>query len=122
DEVTPGGAADDCHGHGTHVAGTVGGYTWGLAKGVKLIAVRVLDCFGSGSWEGVIAGIDWVTARKAANPGTPMVANMSLGGGLNQAVNDAVENSVAQGVNYAIAAGNSSNDACTLPPASSRDA
>jgi aqualysin 1 len=104
----------DCNGHGTHVAGTVGGTRFGVAKGVQLYAVRVLDCSGSGTWSGVIAGIDWVTA----NHRSPAVANMSLGGGYTQAVNDAVAGSVASGVVYALAAGNSATDACTISPAS----
>jgi subtilisin family serine protease len=104
----------DCHGHGTHVAGTVGGTRYGVAKGVSLHAVKVLDCAGSGTWSGVIAGIDWVTANHAS----PAVANMSLGGSPNQAVNDAVTGSIAAGVTYAVAAGNSAVDACTFSPAS----
>jgi subtilisin family serine protease len=104
----------DCLGHGTHVAGTVGGTTYGVAKGVSLHAVKVLDCTGSGRWSWVIAGIDWVTAHAAK----PAVANMSLGGSYNQAVNDAVAGSVASGISYSIAAGNSSTDACTFSPAS----
>ncbi|HEX8704619.1 MAG TPA: S8 family serine peptidase, partial [Myxococcaceae bacterium] len=105
--------ANDCNGHGTHVAGTVGGATWGVAKAVNLHAVRVLDCGGSGTYEGVIAGVDWVTANHVK----PAVANMSLGGGASQAVDDAVTASVAAGVVYAIAAGNDSGDACTKSPA-----
>jgi Subtilisin-like serine proteases len=104
----------DCMGHGTHVAGTVGGTTYGVAKGVSLHAVKVLDCTGNGRWSWVIAGIDWVTAHAAK----PAVANMSLGGEYNQAVNDAVAGSVASGITYSIAAGNSSTDACTFSPAS----
>jgi subtilisin family serine protease len=104
----------DCHGHGTHVAGTVGGTRFGVAKEVQLYAVRVLDCSGSGTWSGVIAGIDWVTA----NHRSPAVANMSLGGSYNQALNDAVAGSIASGVVYAVAAGNSTTDACTFSPAS----
>jgi subtilisin family serine protease len=104
----------DCNGHGTHVAGTVGGTSFGVAKEVQLYAVRVLDCSGSGTWSGVIAGIDWVTA----NHRTPAVANMSLGGSYTQAVNDAVAASIASGVVYAVAAGNSAIDACTVSPAS----
>lgn len=104
----------DCLGHGTHVAGTVGGTTYGVAKGVSLHAVKVLDCTGSGRWSWVIAGIDWVTAHAAK----PAVANMSLGGDYNQAVNDAVAGSVASGITYSIAAGNSSTEACTISPAS----
>ncbi len=115
-----GGSADDCNGHGTHVAGTVGGTTYGVAKGVRLVGVRVLDCGGSGTWSGVIAGIDWATADHAA--GAPAVANMSLGGGANTAVDDAVRRSVADGISYAIAAGNGNvagiaQDACKSSPA-----
>lgn len=106
--------ADDCYGHGTHVAGTIGGGKFGVAKNVKLKAVRVLDCAGSGSWDTVIAGIDWVTANHSG----PSVANLSLGGGYTQAINDAVTNSIAEGVTYAIAAGNSGDDACNYSPAS----
>jgi len=108
----------DCFGHGTHVAGTVGGTTYGVAKGVSLHAVKVLDCTGSGRWSWVIAGIDWVTAQAAK----PAVANMSIGGDYNQAANDAVAGSVASGITYSIAAGNSSTDACTFSPASAPDA
>ena len=74
---------DDCNGHGTHVSGTIGGATYGVAKGVNLVAVRVLDCSGSGSYAGVISGIDWVTGNHQAD--APAVANMSLGGGFSRA-------------------------------------
>lgn len=107
--------ASDCHGHGTHVAGTIGGTTYGVAKGVDLVAVRVLDCAGAGSWSGIIAGIDFVTADHQA--GQPAVANMSLGGGANLAVDQAVRNSIADGVAYAVAAGNSNASACQFSPA-----
>jgi aqualysin 1 len=107
-------STDDCNGHGTHVAGTVGGRTYGIAKGVALYAVRVLDCDGSGSYSGVIAGIDWVTAHRQL----PAVANMSLGGGKSQPLNDAVQGSIAAGVTYSVAAGNSNFDACSFSPAS----
>jgi subtilisin family serine protease len=96
--------AADCHGHGTHVAGTVGGSIHGVAKGVTLVAVRVLGCNGSGSTSGVIAGVDWVTGNHLA--GQPAVANMSLGGGASSALDTAVRNSIADGVSYAVAAGN----------------
>lgn len=112
-----GGNGSDCNGHGTHVAGTVGGTQWGVAKGVTLFAVRVLNCNGSGSWSGVIAGVDWVTARKNANPSQPMVANMSLGGGPAAAVDQAIRNSIQAGVTYVFAAGNSGADACEASPA-----
>jgi subtilisin family serine protease len=108
-----GGTADDCNGHGTHVAGTIGGATYGIAKGVQLVAVRVLDCDGRGSTEGVISGIDWVTANHSG----PSVANMSLGGGASPALDAAVAVSVDSGVTYAVAAGNESTDACSRSPA-----
>ena len=108
-----GGGTNDCNGHGTHVAGTVGGTTWGVAKGVTLHPVRVLDCGGSGTWAGVIAGIDWV----AANRVLPAVANMSLGGGANTSVDAAVANLTNAGVTVAVAAGNNTSDACGFSPA-----
>jgi len=114
DAVTSGGSAADCHGHGTHVAATAGGTIYGVAKKVRLYAVRVLDCGGSGSYSQVIAGIDWVTANRAG----PSVANMSLGGGYSAALNQAVTNSIAAGVSYVVAAGNSAVDACYYSPAS----
>ena len=109
-----GGSADDCNGHGTHVAGTVGGTTHGVAKGVRLVAVRVLNCQGSGSNSGVIAGVDWVTGNHTA--GQPAIANMSLGGGANSALDSAVNNSINDGVSYAVAAGNSNANACNSSP------
>lgn len=105
----------DCNGHGTHVAGTVGGATFGVAPAVSIIPVRVLSCAGSGSTSGVIAGIDWVTSNHPA--GVPAVANMSLGGGYSQALNAAVRSAVADGITFAVAAGNSSADACGASPA-----
>ena len=120
--IADGNGTDDCNGHGTHVAGTVGGGTTGVARNVSLIAVRVLDCGGSGSWSGVIAGVDWVTSQKQGNPGVPMAANMSLGGGVSSAVNDAVARAVTAGVTMAVAAGNSSADACSASPASTPSA
>ena len=108
-----GGTAADCNGHGTHVAGTAAGNTYGVAKGASLIAVRVLDCNGSGAWSSVIAGVDWVTQNHVK----PAVANMSLGGVGNTAVDDAVSNSIAAGVTYAVAAGNNADVACSYSPA-----
>jgi hypothetical protein len=107
----------DCNGHGTHVAGTVGGTRYGVAKGVTLVPVRVLNCQGSGTWSGVIAGIDWVTGQKNNAPNSPMVANMSLGGGGSDTVDTAVSKSVTAGVVYAVAAGNSNANACNYSPA-----
>jgi subtilisin family serine protease len=107
--------ASDCNGHGTHVAGTIGGSTYGVAKGVSLVAVRVLDCGGSGPTSVVIAGIDFVTAEHQA--GQPAVANMSLGGGANLALDQALRTSIADGVSYAVAAGNSNASACQFSPA-----
>lgn len=109
--------AADCNGHGTHVAGTVGGSTYGVAKGVTLYAVRVLGCNGSGTTSGVIDGINWVTKQKIDNPTVPMVANMSLGGGISSSLDAAVQNSINRGVTYAIAAGNSNRNACNYSPA-----
>lgn len=108
----------DCQGHGTHVAGTLGSATYGVAKAVDLHAVRVLGCTGSGSRSGVIAGVDWVTGNHIG----PAVANMSLGGPFGQTLNDAVTNSILAGVTYAIAAGNQDTDACTRSAASTPDA
>ncbi|GAA2801285.1 serine protease [Saccharopolyspora taberi] len=115
--------ATDCNGHGTHVAGTIGGSEYGVAKGVTVHGVRVLDCRGSGTTAGVVAGIDWVTA----NAQKPAVANMSLGGGASSTLDQAVRNSVASGVTYAVAAGNGDmfgnpQDACNSSPARTREA
>jgi len=111
--ITDSNGTNDCNGHGTHVAATVAGTTYGVAKLATIHAVRVLNCNGSGSTSGVIAGINWVTANHTG----PAVANMSLGGGASTALDDAVRNSIASGVTYAIAAGNSNADACGSSPA-----
>ncbi len=120
DAVTAGGDAADCNGHGTHVSGTVGGATYGVAKDVRLVAVRVLNCSGSGTTAQVVAGIDWVTGNHQA--GEPAVANMSLGGSASTAIDTAVRNSIADGVAYSIAAGNGflgifAQNACSTSPA-----
>ena len=109
-----GGNGQDCNGHGTHVAGTVGSATYGVAKGVRLRAVRVLDCAGSGSFSGIIAGIDWVRVNHA----NPAVANLSLGGGYSSSLNTAVTNLANSGVFVAVAAGNENQNACNVSPAS----
>lgn len=108
-----GGNGQDCDGHGTHVAGSVGGSTYGVAKGALLRGVRVLDCQGSGSNSGVIAGVDWV----AQNHIKPAVANMSLGGAASTALDTAVTNAVNTGVTFIVAAGNENQDACNVSPA-----
>src|SRR5882762_1517044 len=113
-----GATGTDCHGHGTHVAGTIGGTTYGLAKGVSLHGVRVLSCAGLGLTSQIIAGIDWVRQ----NAIKPAVANMSLGGGLSTALNDATTNLWNSGVFVAVAAGNDNADACTASPASATGA
>lgn len=116
--INDGRGSNDCDGHGTHVSGTVGGTVYGVAKGVTLHPVRVLDCTGSGTFAGVISGINWV----ASNRILPAVANMSLGGGLNSAVNTATSNLVAAGVFTAVASGNSGANACNFSPASTPNA
>ena len=102
------------HGHGTHVAGTVGGATYGMAKSVRLVAVKVLNCSGSGATSGVISGIDWVIA----NQQLPAVANMSLGGYYSSSLNQAVTNATAAGITMVVAAGNDNANACNYSPAS----
>jgi len=109
---------DDCHGHGTHVAGTTAGSTYGFASAATIHAVRVLNCQGSGTGSQVIAGIDWVTANHIS----PAVANMSLGGGFSQTENNAVTAAINAGVVFVVAAGNEDTDACTKSPASTPDA
>ncbi len=104
--------ATDCNGHGTHVAGTVGSSTWGVAKNVSITAIRVLGCNGSGTNSGVIGGIDWVTD----NAVLPAVANMSLGGGNSPALDAAVNNAINSGITFAVAAGNSNINACSGSP------
>jgi len=113
DAVDNDNTAQDGNGHGTHVAGTVGGTAYGVAKKAKIVGVRVLNNQGSGTTAGVVAGIDWVT-RNAVKPA---VANMSLGGGADSALDTAVRNSIASGVTYSLAAGNESTDASTRSPA-----
>jgi hypothetical protein len=117
DVVNDGNGTNDCDGHGTHVAGTVGGIFSGVAKKAQLVPVRVLDCKGSGSAEGVVAAIDWIISEKKANPQTPFVANMSLGGEGLDSVDAATARMVEAGVFVAVAAGNETQDACNVSPA-----
>jgi subtilisin family serine protease len=113
-----GGNGEDCNGHGTHVAGTVGSATYGVAKSALLRGVKVLDCNGSGSTSGVIGGVDWVRLNHIK----PAVANMSLGGGYSSTLNTAVNNLAAAGVFIAVAAGNDNSNACNYSPASAANA
>ena len=116
-DAVDGGTADDCHGHGTHVAGTIAGTAHGVAKGARVVAVRVLDCDGGGTTESVLAGVDWV----AANAKKPAVANMSLGGGPDGALDDGVRRAIASGVTFSLSAGNGTGGearpACSQSPA-----
>ncbi len=111
-------STEDCNGHGTHVAGSIGGRRWGVAKDVTLHPIRVLGCDGTGSSSGVIAGIDWVTEHHLK----PAVVNLSLGGGRSRALNEAVERSIKAGLVYVAAAGNEDADACRSSPASVEEA
>jgi subtilisin family serine protease len=114
-DAVDGGTADDCNGHGTHVSSTLGGATYGVAKGVTLVGVRVLNCSGSGTTSGVVAGIDWATSNHSA--GSPAVANLSLGGGASTAIDSAITRLINDGVTVVVAAGNSSANACNYSPA-----
>lgn len=118
DIVSRGNGGVDCSGHGTHLAGIAGGTTYGVAKNVRLVAVRVLDCATRGTTADVIAGIDWVTTHRAL----PAVANVSIGTSFSTTLNAAVRNSIASGVVYSIASGNSNADACTSSPSSTVEA
>jgi subtilisin family serine protease len=111
--INDGRGTDDCNGHGTHVAGTIGGATWGIAKGVRLVPVRVFGCTGGSSNSTIIAGIDWVTKNHVK----PAVANMSLGGPASTSIDDATKNLNNAGVTVVVAAGNDNADACNYSPA-----
>ena len=113
------GSGNDCNGHGSHVAGIIGGHTFGVAKNVRLFGVRVMNCEGTGAWSDVIDGVNFVTWHYAqpAQQGYPAVANMSLGGDSNRAVDAAVRNSIRAGVTYVVAAGNGNSDAAAYSPA-----
>jgi serine protease len=116
--INDGNGTNDCNGHGTHVAGTVGSSTWGVAKNVRLVAVRVLGCNGSGSDSGVVSGMNWV----AQNHSGPSVANMSLGGGASTATDTAIRNATNAGVTMVVAAGNENSNACNGSPARAPEA
>lgn len=113
-DLVDGGAATDCNGHGTHVAGTIGGRLRGVAKSVRLVAVRVLDCSGSGPVSRIVSGLDWVAGNH--HNGSPAVANMSLGGGPSTAVDAAVNGVINDGVTVTVAAGNDGGNACNGSP------
>ena len=116
--INDGNGSNDCNGHGTHVAGTVAGNTWGVAKGARIVPSRVLGCNGSGTNSGVIAGMDWV----ASNHVKPAVANMSLGGGASTTTDQAVTRMRNAGVTVVVAAGNDNANACNYSPARSSSA
>ncbi|MET4147424.1 S8 family serine peptidase [Arthrobacter sp. UYCo732] len=113
--VADGRGSVDCNGHGTHVAGTIAGSTYGVAKGATIVPVRVLDCNGSGFNSDVVAGLDWIAANHA--PGQPAVVNLSLGGAASAAVDSALQGVINDGVAAVVAAGNSAADACGSSPA-----
>ncbi|WP_406182921.1 S8 family peptidase [Streptomyces sp. NBC_01006] len=114
--------SSDCNGHGTHVAGTLGGATYGVAKGVSLVGVKVANCKGSASLTSILGGLEWMVKDAAKAPGTPAVANMSMGGTRSYALDAAVARAVAAGITFTVAAGNSADDACTGSPAAAPSA
>jgi subtilisin family serine protease len=119
DAIDHEGNAIDCNGHGSHVAGIIGGRDFGVAKNVRLFSVRVLDCQGTGAWSDVITGVNFVTWHhgQSAQQGVPALANMSLAGETNRAADAAVRNSIRAGVTYVVAAGNGNSDASRYSPA-----
>ncbi|WP_327132154.1 S8 family peptidase [Streptomyces sp. NBC_01343] len=114
--------SSDCNGHGTHVAGTLGGATYGVAKGVSLVGVKVANCKGSASLTSILGGLEWMVKDAAKAPGTPAVANMSMGGTRSYALDAAVARAVTAGITFTVAAGNSADDACTGSPAAAPSA
>ncbi|MFK0236020.1 S8 family peptidase [Streptomyces vinaceus] len=114
--------SSDCNGHGTHVAGTLGGATYGVAKGVSLVGVKVANCKGSASLTSILGGLEWMVKDAAKAPGTPAVANMSMGGTRSYALDAAVARAVAAGITFTVAAGNSAANACTGSPAAAPSA
>ncbi|MEU3775139.1 S8 family peptidase [Streptomyces sp. NPDC032472] len=107
----------DCNGHGTHVAGTLGGSVYGVAKEVSLVSVKVADCRGSSSLSAILGGLNWLVKDAAKHPGTPAVANMSIGGSRSYSLDRAVTKAVAAGITFTVAAGNGNTDACKGSPA-----
>lgn len=122
DAIGDGWNGNDCAGHGTHVAGIAAGATYGVAKAAGLVSVRVLDCSGGGTGDEITAGVNYVTNSKLASPSQPMVANMSLDGPFLQTLNDAITNSINDGVTYVLSAGNEATDACSHSPTSTPNA
>ncbi|MFE0188032.1 S8 family peptidase [Streptomyces sp. NPDC058989] len=112
DKVGDGRNGEDCRGHGTHVAGTIGGKDYGVAKGVKLVSVRVLDCQGNAGKSTIIAGVDWITAHAAK----PAVANMSVNGPVSRSEDEAIRKSIASGITWVVSSGNDDDDACRNSP------
>ncbi|NCV77401.1 MAG: S8 family peptidase, partial [Actinobacteria bacterium] len=120
--ISDGGGPVDCNGHGTHVAGTIAGTQYGIAKNAKIVPVRVLGCTGSGTFSQVIAGMEWILSPENPNSKTQAVVNMSLGGGASSTINAAVTKLTNSGIVVVVAAGNSNKNACEFSPASAPSA